>query len=82
MFPYGSVRAAEELLDGTLFPCRGRSGDESCNVVGIRLGGSGLGKRLVCVVAGRPGSATALAGKACVGLGQGFLGGNGIGRAG
>ena len=49
-------------------------------MVGIRLGDSGLGKRLVCLVAGRSDSATALAGKACVGLGQGFLGGNVIGR--
>jgi hypothetical protein len=82
MFPYGSVRAAEELLDGALFSCRGRSGDESSNVVGIRLGDSGLGKRLVCVAAGRLDGATALAGKACAGLGQGSLCGNGIERVG
>jgi hypothetical protein len=82
MFPYGSVRAAEELLDGALFSCRGQSGDESSNGVGIGLGDSGLGKRLVCVAAGRSDGATALAGKACTGLGQGFLGGNGNGRVG
>jgi hypothetical protein len=82
MFPYGSVRATEELLDGALFSCRGRGGDESSNVVGIGLGNSGLSKRLMCVAAGRSDGATALAGKACVGLGQGFLGGSGIGRVG
>jgi hypothetical protein len=74
MFPYGSVRAAEELLDGALFSCRGRGGDESNNVVGIELGDSGA--------AGRSDGATAVAGKACVGLGQGFLFVNGIGRVG